>query len=254
MKNKGLFIIGIILVLSILSCSKILYTNFESKPELYPSKDFVFLSISEEVPSEFIKVADFEYKESWSVEYEYLLNNVKKIALEKNANILKVKEVHTGNMKTKGAAIRILGSIYISNKPDLGHYLDSLNKVNFIDKDKIMLYFYRTDYGGPSLYDINIYINSESYGKLEKRDFQKIELDKDGEIIISNSQKTNNGLKIKVEYGKKYFINATQIVNSMSSSNSIYIGIGGQEFLLKNEKQGLFEYDVVKFRIENGYK
>jgi len=250
MKNKGFFIIVIILIFGTISCSKILYNNYNAIPEISPSKDFALLSISEEVPNEFIKVADFEYRESWSAEYDYLLNNLRKIALDKNANILKINEVHTGNMKTKGAAIRILGSIYTSNKPDVLHYLDSLNNVDLKEtNNKILLYFYRTDWGGPSLYDIDVYINSEYYDKLEKRDFKIIELDKDGEINISNSQKANGGLKIKVDYGKKYFINAT-----MSSSNSIYVGIGGQEFILKDEKQGLFEYDVVKFRIENGYK
>lgn len=255
MNYKRCLGIGMMLVFGIMSCSKVQYTNLETSPEISPSKDFVLLSISEEVPKEAIKIADVEYRESWNDEYNYLWNKLKKIALDKNATILKIKEVHTGNMKTKGAAMRILGSIYTYNKLEELKYADSLNTFKVKDTtQKIVLYFYRTDWGGPSLYDINVFINAEHHAKLVKRDVEKIELDQEGEIIISNTKNTTNGLRIKVEYGKKYFIQATQIVNSMASGTSLSIGVGPQKFILKNEQQGLFEYDTVKFRLENGYK
>jgi hypothetical protein len=158
-------------------------------------------------------------------------------------------------MKTKGAAMRFIGSIYTSGKPDVVEYLDSLNKTGLTgSNDKVLLYIYRTDWGGPSLFDVDLYINSEHQGKLDKKDIKIIELDKDGDITISSTPRANTGLKIKVEYGKKYYIQATQVVNSAASPNSIQVGVGGQEFRLKEGKQGLLEYDALKFRFECGYK
>lgn len=250
MRNIILIRIGIYLViLGLAGCTSIRYSNIETVPVTNSSNEIVVLSISEKVPEGYIKIADFDYRESWVETYEDLWNKVKKIAFDKNADIVKINEVYTGNKNTKGATTRILGSIYSSGNLDIHHSLDSLNNMD-LKENKVLLYFTRNDWGGPSLFDIDLYIDSKYQGKLVKKTAKIIELDKEGEIIISNSQKSKDGLKLKVEYGKKYYIHARQIVNSDASANGLQVGIGGQVFLLKDEKYGLLDFDVIKFNLD----
>lgn len=246
MRNNILVRIEIFLViLGLAGCSSIRYLNIETIPATNSSNEIVVLSISEKVPEGCIKIADFDYRESWVETYEDLWNKVKKIAFDKNADIVKINEVYTGNKNTKGATTRILGSIYSSVNLDR----DSLNRVD-IKENKALLYFIRNDWGGPSLFNIDLYIDSVYQGKLVKKAAKLIELDKEGEITISNSQNSKDGLKIKVEYGKKYYIHARQIVNSAASANGLQVGIGGQVFILKDEKYGLLDFDVIKFNLD----
>lgn len=242
--------LGLLLVIATMTgCTSIRYTNVGTIPAADSTKRLVVLSISEKVPEGCVKVADFDHRESLVSTWEGLWKRFNKVAFDKNADILKISEVYTGNKNTKGATKRFLGSIYSSGNMDIKHYLDSLNSTNH-KENKVWLYFTRNDWGGPSLFTIDLYIDSVYHGKFTKRVARIIELDKEGEITISSTGKPGTGLKINVEYGKSYYIIARQMMNSVVTPNSLMVSQGGPIFIVQDEKYGLLEFDILKFNID----
>jgi hypothetical protein len=255
MKKRYIKLTSILFVFIITACSKIIYiTNYNDFKNIGYDQGFWIFTQEENVPKNSILISDFDYRESYSLDFDYLKPKLEKIAKDKGANILKINEFHIGDFETKGAAGRILGSIYrLSDTLAIKEHIDSLNNEDFADsKNKAFLYIYRSDWGGPSLFDINVYVNNEFVTKLNKRDIARVVLKKEGITFISSSksEEYNFGMNIDVKFGSKYYLKVTQSISSSASNNSISVMIGDKYFVLIDEQQGKVEFEQVKQSIK----
>lgn len=242
-----------ILIFILNSCGKIIYTaDYPGNCSLIAVNKINIFSQSENIPSQCSLVSDFDYRESRSLEFKYVKDKLEKIAMDKSANIVKINEFHIGDNRTKGASARILGSIYCyEDSLKIVDHMDSLNNSDFIDRSTTaVLYIYRSDWGLPSLIDLDVFVNGEFAGRFDKRDYKRIVLKNEGETTISNENSSNNKLSLYAKYGHKYYVRVSQATSSNATPNSLFVEIGADEFKIIGELQGKIEYDQVRFSMK----
>ena len=181
-------------------------------------------------------------REDWSLEYIYLKPKIEKATREKGGNLFKIREFYIGK-NSKGAAVRILGTIYNVPESNIQAQLKLNNASKLLSNSNFLIYIYKEDAGLAALSSPTIYANGKIVGKLNNNSFLSYQNSFPGEVIFSLDKTLNDFIKLVVSPGNIYYLRVSQNVSTGASGNNINVQSGGYNYEIYKDEEGRFNFD-----------
>lgn len=233
--------------LILFSCSSVKFQSTSNTlSPLKESDSLYILTPNEQAPPNVTEIGSWEQVEDLDWTWDRLIRKLKKQASSKGANIIKIDEYFEGS-KTKGHAVLLRGKFYnSSNTQELETFITHERNKPALECNCSLIHIFRDEgnAGLRALFKISVVINEFKIDDLANRSAHTFKLTKEEDIFIGTSKPEK--FLLKTQFGKQYYIQATQNMGSSNVPGLILINIGSKAFFIDSSLQAKIHFETLE--------
>ncbi len=196
----------------------------------------LFLTPKMQVPNNPFLLGNWEQVEDWNFNWKHLMDKLKSKAISVGANVIKIEKYNIGD-RTKGHGVLLSGEFYkIDTSKNLFDFRNNNDSISTCQCSYVHIFRDEGNAGLRALFKMDLNVNDSLIGPLPNKKTYTIKLIKEEEVKIGTSKVST--VVFNNQFGKEYYVQATQNMDATKNVNAFGIIIGAKTFtLLENNLQ-----------------